>query len=85
MPLEFLKRKGGQEPAQTGRATPPPTLSATLPEEVVAHEYALKLNYAGKSSEGVRLQAGPNALNELPGMLIGLAKSEIEVVEPLPI
>ena len=38
VPLEFLKRKGGQEPAQTGRATPPPTLSATLPEEVVAHE-----------------------------------------------
>ena len=90
MPLEFLKRKGGPEPkpptrTHAGRAAPPPTLSASLPEEVVAHEYQLKLNYAGKSSEGVRLQAGPNALRELPSMLVGLAKSEIEVVEPLPI
>jgi hypothetical protein len=89
VPLDFLKRKGAPEPSQPGRASgrvaPPPTLSASLPEEVVAHEYQLKLNYAGKSSEGVRLQAGPNALNELPAMLVGLAKSPIEVVEPLPI
>ena len=38
-----------------------------------------------RRSEGVRMQAGPNAMTELPSMLHGLAKSEIEVVEPLPI
>ncbi len=84
MPLEFLKRRGGGEP-QPGAATPPPTASAALPEEVVAAEYQLKLYYAGKSSEGVRMKAGPKALTELPSMLVGLAKSEIEVVDPLPI
>jgi hypothetical protein len=56
-----------------------------LPEEVVAQEHQLRLNYAGKTSEGVRIQAGPAALAELPGMLAGIAKSEIEVVEPLPL
>ena len=56
-----------------------------MPEEIVAQEYQLKLYFAGKSSEGVRMKAGPNAMNELPSMLAGLAKSEIEVVDPLPI
>jgi hypothetical protein len=60
-------------------------LSAALPEEVVAQEYMLKLSYAGKSSEGVRMKGSPNVMGELPSMLVGLAKSEIEVVEPLPI
>ena len=83
MPLEFLKRRGGGE-AQPA-APPPSTLSAALPEEVIAQEFQLKLYYAGKSSEGVRMKAGPNAMNELPSMLVGLGKSEIEVVEPLPI
>ena len=31
------------------------------------------------------MKAGPQAMVELPSMLVGLAKSEIEVVEPLPI
>jgi hypothetical protein len=89
VPLDFLKRRNAAEAA----ATPPPAAAAapsrhaaiTLPEEVVAQEYQLKLQYAGKSSEGVRMQAGPNALNELPSMLHGLARTEIEIVEPLPI
>ncbi len=84
MPLEFLKRKNtGETPATS--AVAPPTASVALPEEVVAQEYQLKLYYAGKSSEGVRMRAGPNAMAELPSMLHGLAKSEIEVVDPLPI
>ena len=77
MPLEFLKRKGHAEvelaPAQV------------VPEDASAQEYILKLYYAGKSTEGVRLKAGPRALAELPSMLVGLAQTEIEVVEPLPI
>lgn len=83
MPLDFLKRKGsdsGQLPAE-----PPPVPSVALPEEVVAQEYSLKLSYAGKSSEGVRMQGGAKLVAELPSMLHGFAKTEIEVVEPLPI
>ena len=85
MPLDFLKRRPGEpqpEPRHTGSAAPS---SITLPEEVVAQEYQLKLSYAGKSSEGVRMKTGPNALAELPSMLVGLSQSEIEVVDPLPI
>jgi hypothetical protein len=84
VPLDFLKRKTG-DPAKPVATAPPPALSSALPEEVVAQEHQLKLNYAGKSSEGVRMKAGPRAMSELPSMLAGLAKSEIEVVEPLPI
>ena len=85
MPLDFLKRRGGGGDDQTGLAVPAPAASAALPEEVVAAEYQLKLYYAGKSSEGVRMKAGPKSIAELPSMLVGMAKSEIEVVEPLPI
>ncbi len=85
MPLDFLKRKGSDEGDDGAPAAPAPVASAALPEEVVAQEYALKLSYAGKSSEGVRMQAGQNAMNELPSMLMGFAKSGIEIVEPLPV
>ena len=83
MPLEFLKRKNPSETAASTNAAPAP--SSLLPEEVVAQDHILKLYYAGKSSDGVRLKAGPAAVAELPSMLVGLAQSEIEVVEPLPI
>jgi hypothetical protein len=83
VPLDFLKRKGKDEaPTAAGQASKAPAL---MPEEVVAQDHQLKLYYAGKSSEGVRLKAGPAAIAELPMMLIGLAQAEIEVVEPLPI
>ncbi|MEA2630814.1 MAG: hypothetical protein QOE66_1033 [Chloroflexota bacterium] len=81
MPLDFLKRKGSDA---TASASAPSSANA-MSEEVTAQEYQLKLYYAGKSSEGVRMKAGPRALSELPSMLIGLAQSEVEVVEPLPI
>ncbi|MDF2735157.1 MAG: hypothetical protein K0S97_1780 [Chloroflexota bacterium] len=83
MPLDFLKRKNAAETPAT--ATPAPTGSAVMPEEVVAQEFQLKLYYAGKTSEGVRMRAGQQAMSDLPSMLVGLAKSEIEVVEPLAI
>ena len=31
------------------------------------------------------MKAGPNALRELPGMLLGIADGEVHVVEPLPV
>ena len=85
MPLDFLKRKPNADAATPAAAPPPPTGSVTLPEEVVAQDFQLKLYYAGKTSEGVRMKTGPQAMTELPSMLVGLAQAEIEVVEPLPI
>jgi hypothetical protein len=85
VPLDFLKRKGAAESAAPTPAAKPSHGQITMPEEVIAQDYLLKLYYAGKSSEGVRMKTGPNAMAELPSMLHGLARSEIEVVEPLPI
>jgi hypothetical protein len=84
VPLEFLKRRGADSESP---AKPAPAAAAPigLPEEVVAQEFQLKLYYAGKSTEGVRMRAGPRALAELPQMLIGYAKGDVEVVEPLPL
>jgi hypothetical protein len=86
VPLEFLKRRPGEDqPSKAAPAAPQAARSVTLPEEVVAQDYQLKLYYAGKSSEGVRMSAGPQALGELPGMLAGIAASDVELVEPLPL
>jgi hypothetical protein len=85
VPLDFLKRRNVPEPGAPQPATQAPTGSVVMPEEVVAQDFQLKLYYAGKTSEGVRMRAGPQAMAELPSMLVGLAKGEIEVVEPLPI
>ncbi len=87
MPLEFLRRRGADPTPAPAPAAPAPAAPAGhgLPEEVVAQEHHLRLNYAGKTSEGVRIKAGPRALAELPSMLVGIAASEIEVIEPLPI
>jgi hypothetical protein len=84
VPLEFLKRRGA-EPEKAAAAPKAASRSIGLPEEVVAQDYQLKLYYAGKSTEGVRMSAGPQALAELPGMLTGIAIGDVEVVEPLPI
>jgi hypothetical protein len=82
VPLEFLKRKGDSDkPAPA----PTPVAPAGMPEEVVAQEYQLKLYYAGKSTEGVRMRAGPQAMAELPRMLEGLTRNDVEVVDPLPL
>ncbi len=78
MPLEFLKRRPEKTQVE-------PVGREPVPEEIAAEEFAVRLHYSGKSSEGVRMKAGPNAMRELPGMLFGLAKEEVEVVEPLPI
>src|SRR3972149_7971303 len=79
VPLDFLKRKGPDLKAAA------PAQPEAVFEELTAQDYALKLHYHGKSSEGVRMKAGPKALNELPGMLAGQAISEIEIIEPLPV
>ena len=84
MPLEFLKRKGG-DADKAASAQPQPAVPSGLPEEVVAQDFQLKLYYAGKSTEGVRMRAGPQAMAELPRMLEGLTRHRVEVVDPLPL
>jgi hypothetical protein len=85
VPLDFLKRRPGEPKPEPKPATAAAPAAVTLPEEVVAQEFLLRITYAGKTSEGVRMKTGPNAIAELPSMLVGLARSEIEVVEPLAI
>jgi hypothetical protein len=86
VPLEFLKRRGSEPSAPQPAPAPGPVRPpVTMPEEVVAAEYQLKLYYAGKSSEGVRMQDGQRAMAELPGMLYGIAQSDVELIDPLPL
>ncbi|CAN5722049.1 hypothetical protein BH24CHL8_BH24CHL8_05490 [soil metagenome] len=77
MPLDFLERRGDK--SQPSVEVSP----AFLPEDIEAEEHELKLTYRAKTSQGVRMAAGPNALDELPNMLLGLTRSAVEVVEPL--
>jgi hypothetical protein len=73
--LDFLKRRGGQKAEE---AAPEP-----IPEDVEAEDYELKLTYRAKSSQGVRMSAGPGAIEQLPDLLAGLTKADIALVEPL--
>lgn len=74
--MDFLKRRGDKPQAET-------TVPQLLPEEVEAEEHEVKLTYRAKSSQGVRMAAGPNALAELPNMLAGVARTPVETIEPL--
>jgi hypothetical protein len=76
VPLEFLKRQGKR--AQT----PPP---APAVEDIEGQDFTLRLNYAAKSSDGVRMAQRAGAVDDLPSMMIELAIGPVEVVEPLPI
>ncbi len=84
MPLEFLRRKDKAPVSATSPLKAAPS-SHALPEEVVAQEHQLRLNYAGKTSEGVRIKSGPAARADLASMLGGISRSEVEVIEPLAI
>ncbi len=77
VPLDLLKRRGNKSQPNAEMAL------AFLPEDIEAEEQELKLTYRAKSSQGVRMAAGPKAMEELPNMLLGLARSSIEVVGPL--
>ncbi len=82
MPLEFLRRRGGGKAVPEPPPAQPTAIRGTpLPEEVVAQDHQLRLTFAGKTSEGVRLRGGPEAMAELPDMVGDLAMSQIEVVE----
>jgi hypothetical protein len=75
--MSFLRRKTREEPAPA-----PPT---PVQEEVAAQQYALKLNFLARSSDGLRMQADPAVRAMLPSVVEPLANSPVEVIEPLPI
>ena len=81
MPLEFLRRKGGGARAAKVEI-PEQQMAPPVPEEAVAEEHQLRLTYGAKTSNGVRLQGGPQILAALPGMLHEVAMTDVEVVEP---
>jgi hypothetical protein len=72
----FGKNKGKGDQASSNLPPPP---------EISSHEFALKLSYAAKSSEGVRLKTGPGLAERLHSMLVGYVQGETELVEPLPV
>jgi len=75
VPLFGKTRRSGQQK----ETTPQP-----LFEEVTSQEFSLKLSYSAKSSEGVRLKAGPAMVARLASMLDGYVKGLSELVEPVP-
>lgn len=77
MPLEFLKRGLRRNATQAEEAP--------IPEEIEGEEYSLRLYYAAKSSDGVRMAARPGAVDDLPSMLVEVAIGPVEAVVPLPV
>jgi len=76
VPLEFLKR--GRRNAASDRSLPER-------EEIEAQDYSLRLHFAAKSSDGVRMAARPGAIDDLPSILTEIVSGQIEVVEPVPV
>jgi hypothetical protein len=76
--MSFLRRNKKEE-------APPPPPPTPVQEDVSAQQYALKLNYLARSSDGLRMQADPAVRAMLPGIVEPLAISHVEVIEPLPL
>jgi hypothetical protein len=76
--MSFLRRNRKVE-------APPPPPSSPMQEDVSAQQYALKLNYLAKSSDGLRMQADPAVRGILPGIVEPLATTPVETIEPLPL
>ena len=69
--MSFLRRNRKVE-------SPPPPPSSPVQEDVSAQQYALKLNYLAKSSEGLRMQPDPAVRAMLPGIVEPLAKTPVD-------
>ena len=75
--MSFLKRKKAEPPPP-----PPPT---PMVEEITGQQYALKLAYMARSSDGLRLSNDPAVLRILPQIVEPLSDTPIEIIEPLPL
>ncbi len=79
MPLPFLRRK--RQPAP-----PPPPRITLAPDQLESQEQVMRYQYHSLSSHGVRLpEAEHDAPVRLASLLQGFAKSEIDLIEPLPL
>ena len=74
--MTFLKRKKAESPP------PPPT---PMVEEVTGQQYALKLAYMARSSDGLRMGTDPAVFKMLPQIVEPLSDTPIEIIEPLPL
>lgn len=72
--MSFLKRK------KTEATPPPPTAMA---EEIAAQQFSVKLAYLARSSDGLRLPADQGGRGLLAGVVVPLAMTQVEVIEPL--
>ena len=75
MAISFLRRKK-REP----EAPPPPPV-----EDVEAREYSERLTLMARSSDALRMPAGPGSATALPDVVQSVAIAPLEVVEPLPL
>jgi hypothetical protein len=76
--MSFLRRNRKVE-------APPPPPPSPMQEDVSAQQYALKLNYLARSSDGLRMQADPAVRGLLPSIVEPLATTTVETIEPLPL
>jgi len=83
VPIEFLRRRGGAATDGAGKAAAPAApRRPALGEEVAAEDHQVRLSFAAKTSEGVRLQAGSGAVGDLGAMVAPHAKSAVEIIPP---
>jgi hypothetical protein len=76
--LDIVKRLLGRP-----EEAPTPAPEAT-PEGLIIEDHELKLTYRAKTTQGVRMTAGPNALASLPNLLADVAHvGRVSVVPPL--
>jgi hypothetical protein len=75
--MSFLKRKKAEPPP------PPPPMPVV--EEVIGQEYALKLAYMARSSDGLRMGSDPAVIKTLPQIVEPLSDTPIEIIKPLPL
>ncbi len=75
--MSFLRHRKKDED-QPGPPTP-------VQEDVSAQQYALKLNFVARSSDGLRMQADAGVVAMLPGIVEPLSQTPPEVIEPLPL
>lgn len=79
MPLDFLKKRRSKAPDPADQGP------SVLPEDLEAEDYELRLTYRAKSSPGVRMTAGPGALEQLPALLGGIGRGDVALVQPLSV
>jgi len=88
VPIEFLRRRGGAASDGAGSdgagkaGAPVAPRRVALGEEVAAEDHLVRLSFAAKTSEGVRLDARSGAIADLGAIVAPHARSDVEVIPP---